>query len=253
MCCVAHPSVLLSMLLLVEASCLGGRSCLHHVAAKVEGMYLCGNNYSQGRYLLLPKWEEISSRLKSQERASVTLFFFPGNHCKYSLILWWMKRLTCFLAILRHVVALIGSIASSEKKSASAILRTWCCPLSITHNPQVGGILTSYLSMVWWLRWWIWEGYWMRASGTVLGVPVSMQNLCANNLLVQKGKNWICRYVMGAGRRWDSCQCPWMLSWGKASLIQGPPSKAVGWQWIFFSLLSAGGLWVCFKNGRQSV
>jgi hypothetical protein len=49
MCCVAHPSVLLLMLLLVEASCLGGRSCLPDVAAKVEGMYLRVNSYSQGR------------------------------------------------------------------------------------------------------------------------------------------------------------------------------------------------------------
>jgi hypothetical protein len=49
MCCIAHPSVLLLMLLLVEASCLGGRSCLHGVAAKVERMYLRGNYYSQGR------------------------------------------------------------------------------------------------------------------------------------------------------------------------------------------------------------
>jgi hypothetical protein len=50
MCCVAHSSVLLSMLLLVEAGCLGGRSCLPGVvAAKVEGMYLLGNSYSQGR------------------------------------------------------------------------------------------------------------------------------------------------------------------------------------------------------------
>jgi hypothetical protein len=50
MCCVAHPSVLLLMLLLVEASCLGGRSCLPGVVdAKVEGMYLRGNSYYQGR------------------------------------------------------------------------------------------------------------------------------------------------------------------------------------------------------------
>jgi hypothetical protein len=41
-CCVAHLSVLLSMLLLVEASYLGGRPCLHNVAAKVEGiLFLC--------------------------------------------------------------------------------------------------------------------------------------------------------------------------------------------------------------------
>ncbi len=46
-CCVVHPSVLLSMLSLVEASCLGVRSCLHNVSAKVEGMYLCGYSYSQ--------------------------------------------------------------------------------------------------------------------------------------------------------------------------------------------------------------
>jgi hypothetical protein len=39
MCRVAHPSVLLSMLLLVEASCLGGKSCLPNVAVNVEGVY----------------------------------------------------------------------------------------------------------------------------------------------------------------------------------------------------------------------
>jgi hypothetical protein len=49
MCCVVYPSVLLSMLLLVEAKCLVGSSCHHDVSAKVEGMYLRGNSYSQGR------------------------------------------------------------------------------------------------------------------------------------------------------------------------------------------------------------
>jgi hypothetical protein len=39
MCPVAHPSVFLPMLLLVEASCLGGKLCLPNVAVNVEGMY----------------------------------------------------------------------------------------------------------------------------------------------------------------------------------------------------------------------
>jgi hypothetical protein len=39
MCPVAHHSVLILMLSLVEASCLGGKSCLPNVAVKVEGMY----------------------------------------------------------------------------------------------------------------------------------------------------------------------------------------------------------------------
>jgi hypothetical protein len=46
--CVAHPRVLLSMLLLVEAKRVeAGLAFI--VAAKVEGMYLCGNSYFQGR------------------------------------------------------------------------------------------------------------------------------------------------------------------------------------------------------------
>jgi hypothetical protein len=49
-CVVTYPSVLLSMLLLVEASSLGWRQVLpSYVAAKVEGICLHGNSYSQGR------------------------------------------------------------------------------------------------------------------------------------------------------------------------------------------------------------
>jgi hypothetical protein len=39
MCRVAHPSIFLSMLSLVEASYLGGKLCLPNVAVNVEGMY----------------------------------------------------------------------------------------------------------------------------------------------------------------------------------------------------------------------
>ncbi len=55
------------------------------------------------------------SRSKSQERESATLFFFPGNHCEYSLMLWWVKWLACFLAISRRMVSLIGSDPLSKK------------------------------------------------------------------------------------------------------------------------------------------
>jgi hypothetical protein len=45
MCHVTNPSMLLSMLSLVEASCLGGKSGLLNVAAKVEEKYQCGSPY----------------------------------------------------------------------------------------------------------------------------------------------------------------------------------------------------------------
>ncbi len=54
MCHVTNPSVLLSMLLLVEASCLGGKSGLLNVAAKVEGLYQPGSPYSH---------EEVASHI----------------------------------------------------------------------------------------------------------------------------------------------------------------------------------------------
>ena len=43
------------------------------------------------------------------------LFSFPGNHCEYSLMLWWVKWLACLRAISRRTVSSIGSDPSSRK------------------------------------------------------------------------------------------------------------------------------------------